>query len=406
MRTEADPISATLKTEAKEAVGRIRQALGRFIGELGEPIRRPADLQKRLGLDKALGWQTYRAWSETDPLVAVRYVPRPGPMGRVLRAGKRRGISSETVEAVAEACAAFERFVETQAGDRETFESIIDGFVRNPSQAVLRDRRSAFRSLSRIWGVSAGAQINCSIFRPTPADPRSGVHAFIRGFVDVQQLRPTETFRVSSRASWKSDDPREPLAPLSHEGQDQLLEAFCSRPLPTFTLRDEPGGGQEATLNFRGLGRASALTCFLRRRVTYHQETPALSYETSIISPIPTQVMVLDLLVPVGYSDPGACRTEVRGNLFSPERGWYASQSDQLPSLDSLVHLGRSLEHLHTPEFARYREVIEFVLGEHDWRDIPFDIYRCRIEYPVLHACFHAEVGATNPPADAGDRSP
>jgi len=211
---------------------------------------------------------------------------------------------------------------------------------------------------------------------------------------------------VGARPSGESADPRAPRAPLSHEGHDQLLEAFCSRPLPTSTLRDEPGGGQEATLNFRGLGRASALTCFLRRRVTYHQETPALSYETSIISPIPTQAMVLDLLVPVGYSDSGACRTEARGNLFSPERGWYANQSDRLPSLESLVHLGRSLEHLHLPEFARYRELIEFVLAEHGWSDTLFDIYRCRIDYPVLHACFHAEVAATNPPADAGDWSP
>lgn len=57
------------------------------------------------------------------------------------------------------------------------------------------------------------------------------------------------------------------------------------------------------------------------------------------------------------------------------------------------THPGNSIERLPAPVFTRYTELIRAVLRDLAIEDARFDVYRCRVQYPTLHACMAA--GAT-----------
>jgi hypothetical protein len=399
-----DVAAAGFEVEARTALGQVRRAFGRLVESLPAPIRRAADLQRSLGVGKVLGWQVFRVWSAPDPLLVAPYIPSPAVLRRVLKAGAARGVPHAVIEDVAAACEAFESLIQHHAGDRGAFESMVAGLTQAPAQTTIRDRRAAFRASSRLWGVFAQAQIGCAIYNPGKDRTQS---AMVMGFVGVQQLRPGVRLKVSTR-SCARDDPEDeaahggvpvepPIAdegPVADEGGMDLLGEFCTRPAPSFVTSELAPGVLETNLEFSGVGRSSAVTYFLRRLVPQWSSPGEGRYGISAVSRVPSEVLCLDMLVPVGWTDPATAEAGVYGNLYDVERGARRERSDRLPISETTEYLGGSIESLHTPEFGRYREMIESVLRDLGWSDLRFDVYRCRVHYPILHACVAAGASA------------
>lgn len=378
---------------------------GRFVEALNNPVHRAADLQRNLGVDKVLGWQIFRVWSAPDPLQAAPFVPTPGPLARALKAGAERGVPSGVIDDVAAACGDFESLVERHAGDRGSFESMIAGLGHAGGPSAIRDRRAAFRASSRLWGVLAHAQVSCMIVAPGER-PGHEDSALVTGYVGVQQLRPGVRFRVSSRSRLiheptaagptalpARETPSDAEPWCDQAGDLGLISDYCTRPLPSFVTRKTEGGVFETNLEFNGVGRAAALTYFMRRVVRSWSSSGAPSYHNSVISRAPTEVLIVDQLLPVGWTDPASAHVGVYGDLANLERGWDRNEADRLPISETNTHLGNSIERLHTPDFPRYTEMIRAVLRDLAMEKVRFDVYRCRVQYPVLHACVAA--GAT-----------
>ena len=51
---------------------------------------------------------------------------------------------------------------------------------------------------------------------------------------------------------------------------------------------------------------------------------------------------------------------------------------------ESIVYLGKGPSVLHTPEVPRYAEMVQYALDRSGWNASNFDVYRCRVEYPVM----------------------
>lgn len=386
--------------EARQTLSQVRRAVHLLVEALPGPIRRAADLQRGLGIDKVLAWQVFRLWSAPDPFQAAAFVPTPVPLARALKAGSDRGVSRAVIEGVAAACEEFESLVERHAGDRGSFESMILGVSPGPGSSTIKDRRAAFRASSRLWGIAAHTQIACGIFH---AGTKGTDSALITGYVGVRRLRPGVRLQVSTR-SRTIDEPRagSPGSPADRAGSGghahpdgvDLLESFCTRPLPSFVTHESPRGGLTTSLEFSGVGRSSSVTYFLRRIVP---DWPALTddrYGMGATTRVPTEALILDMLVPAGRTDPLTAQAGVYGNLFDVEHPSRVNEANRLPFTETQAHLGRSIDSLRTPDFPTYPEMVESVLRGLGWQDTRFDIYRCRVQYPILHACVSAGVTA------------
>ncbi len=390
--------------EARAALVSVRQAVGGFVEALPQPVRRAADLQRTLGVDKVLAWQVFRVWSAADPLHAARHIPSPGLLSRVLKAGADRGVPPGVIEGVAAACQGFESLVERHAGDRGSFDSMIAGLGAGAIATTLRDRRAAFRANGRLWGLRAQTQIGCGIYHPSAGGCDS---LLITGYVGVQPLRPGARVRVSARSRARDDaaieaarthstaDPAHPSG-TPDLGAVELVEEFCSRPLPSFVTRETTGNMLETSLDFNGVGRSSAVTYFLRRLVPGWPPPGDTWFGVGGTARVPSEALLVDMLVPAGWTDPRTAWANVFGNLFETERALDYHDEDRLTN-EVNEHLGDSRDRLRTLDCPRYQEMVEHVLERMGWHRTRFDIYRCRVRYPILHACVSAGVTAVPP---------
>lgn len=379
------------RQSAGEVLLKLCRAIERLIAALPVPIRRAGDLQKELGLDRALAWRLFQISSVADAITAGPLVPRPAPMAKALKAAAEHGASAEAVRTAEEAVTAFERFVKDCAGDRRTFDAMMLGLRQDSSTIPIKDRRAAFRANCSIFGLQAAASYSSMIIHPSDGSSDRFDHLTISGIVDLQRIRAdaqlsgTGWTAVDGAIISEAGEPVRLAASSTHD--TKLLEAFCSAPLPRTVTAEIAPGVQETAFELNGVGQPSSVSYFVRtlKRSCGIRLTESC-WEILSIARVPVAARVMDFFVPEGWSTPSTLGCAVFANLRSPNRVYQRHESDQLPMSENCVHLGEDIERLKTPLIPRCPELIGHILEDAGWNKTRFDIYRCMSEYPILLA--------------------
>ncbi len=387
---EVKPRPASFESVAAVVLGELRTSLGLLIEALPGPVRSAADIQRALGLDWALSWQIHRVGSVVEPIEAGPDVPRPVPFAKALRAAAAKGVSAKTIARVQAAFDNFEKLVADHAGDRGSFDTMVRALQPDAPHVSAKDRRGAYRSLCSIWGVQTSVRYHCGITHP--GDRADTNHSIIlNGYVGLRKLRPGTQVVIASRS--KLDAPANSALPEKVEVD--VLEEFCSQPVPSLKVRDIDAHVSETTVEIDDVGLSGSTTHFLRRTLSNHSphtEKKGPTFGSSVVCRVPAETMILDLLVPVGWTDPSTAKVETYGNLYQQDRGWNRNAADRMPVDETMVHLGGSLDRLQTSLMPRCPEMIAAVLDHAGWRGVAYDIYRCIVEYPILQACVATRV--------------
>ncbi len=376
---------------------RLRRALaGIMAAAPGGAAGRAADLRRWLELDTALAWQVHTIATGEDVLRAARTVPKAGAMERFLEAAAGSGaVAANVVEAARAAYSAFEQLVVEQAGSRENFDAMIAA-LRPQGSALQRIRRTAFRANAAVWGVTVRCSLNCVVFYQRPTGEHDCLS--VRGRVGVRRLQEGAVVGIyASGRTWGGPEyPPEGSPRVAVDGCE-LLEGCCSTPMPRIKRVESADGSVRDYLELEGLGRSSEVTILWRNlSLNFPDGTATPPHGCSAPCLEPTEVSVMDLLIPRGWTDPGTA--EVWQTLaISPYALPGGGQpGHRLPFECEVEHLGTRLERLYTAHEPRYSEVIAGQLEELGWPLGAFDIYRCVVKYPVLHAAVHMCVhGAT-----------
>lgn len=406
LSTELETPGMEFRAVATRALASVRASFRLLLAGLRQPVRRAADAQRALGIGRVLGWQVFRLANAEDPLLAAPFVPRSEALSKILSAANQNGVSETVLREVEAACAAFEVVVREHAGDRGAFESMISMLGdadAGDGMGSLRDRRAAFRSSSNLWGVSAHTKVACSVCHPTPDGIAYDV-LNVWGNVGVKQLRAGVNLHVSSRSgvssdpSWRGILPGIGIEEASHRVPIEsakavgLLEQFCSRPLPILIARDSGQGIIDLSMELRGVGRASSVTYYLRRFTHAGMKRDEGPQNQVCFIAMPTEHVVIDMLIPAGDTDPGTAGAAVYGRLNDVHHALQTDARDRLPINVSNTYLGSSLADLHIPDAPKYPEMVRHLLEEQGWQNTAFDIYRCRLQYPLLHTAIRASV--------------
>jgi hypothetical protein len=105
----------------------------------------------------------------------------------------------------------------------------------------------------------------------------------------------------------------------------------------------------------------------------------------------PAEVLHYDILVPVGWSDPG--RTSVRA-FARPHDVMLARECrsvDRLPVYDDADFIPGVQTVPHTPDSPRWPDLVSHILAERGWLGKAFDLHRLRVAYPMMHASVEFE---------------
>jgi len=100
------------------------------------------------------------------------------------------------------------------------------------------------------------------------------------------------------------------------------------------------------------------------------------------------------MLVPEGWSHPGTVQVATYGNLRDCDRAWNRSDADHIPVTETIAHVGQDLDRLQTPLIPNCPAMIGEVLRGLGWEKTRFDLYRCVVQYPILHAGVATRVDA------------
>lgn len=139
--------------------------------------------------DWLLTWRISRVIRKEDPWEAVTHIPGRPSIRALIQQLEAGGASRESINAVQDAMAGFERFVEVHSGDRDTLEITVG--VGNRASAAKRlelFRKQGFQANSAAWGVQARTQFGLHIMWPA-ATPGLIQTASVIGFVQMRCLR-------------------------------------------------------------------------------------------------------------------------------------------------------------------------------------------------------------------------
>lgn len=389
--------SADFPQEALSALQNLRSALGRLLADVPGQAATPTDIQRGLDIDMTLSWKIHKVLRASTPVAAGPHVPGMPSMRALLKAAGRQGVSAELIAATEGAAREFDRVVSIHAGDRSTFESMVCalGTSEEAERVDLNYRRSAYRSARHIWGVSAKTRLVCRVIRPC-ADPGLVDIGGVQGYLSLRKLRSDARLVIShARLTYdngsKLPQKAEPLSPGADvEHGIAIVPEFCSQPLPTIQQVEAADGFIAGELCNSGLGHTAATTCIVGsvfRDVPARWHAPEVHEAMKVYALIrmPCEVLIHDVFVREGTFAPGAPKA-----LAFAECGDYADYPDiERRGYGARLHasvkkIGRGPTAVHTPDVPRYTELANYLFERLGVDGSEYDVYRCRIEYPVM----------------------
>ncbi|MCC6320149.1 MAG: hypothetical protein IT438_01790 [Phycisphaerales bacterium] len=409
------------------ALSRLQGALRTLISDVPADVRRAADLERALVLDRMVAWSVYRTAFEPDPMAAGALVPGPGRMSSFLAAAARVGIRGELIDEARSAFSEFETLVTEQAGDRSSFNSMVQNFAGELiASEYIKVRRQAFRSARAILGLQVRTRLNTHVYFPDA----SGTYLsalVVRGTVGLRALRPDfirpeMRYRQNEIGFRTGKDAHAPrfgdmhaigmdLVELAGDGRSRpsgvgFLPEYSTNPPPSVRLSASAPPSEEIIVRIepRGLGNSSAVTYLMPslhpRAKRLDDDTDDLKTDNGMLSP--TEVLVTDMLV---HDDVLRGVTPEIG-VFCDSRAsgvsWKDAQPYRLPPNDSFSLLGRGLGTVSSPDVPNYPRILEDLLKRCNVDPARLRCYRLRIEYPILHSIVSMRVPLAG---SAGDGS-
>lgn len=399
-RAAAPPIAA----DAAAAAAGVRASFDALLAALPTALR-ATDLQRILGIDKKLSWRVFKVVESEDAAACGVHVPGPTSTKRLLAAARRHGTPEAVLDSVADASTAFEAVVSRHAPDRPSFDAMLSAVSGSTTARMeLENKRTAFRAATRIFGTQVRTAFGCNIFWPG-SQSETMDWAVVNGRYGSCRLRPEAPIflarqgRISADPHAQSSFVREPLDPdgaLDHGVS--LLPAFCSRPMPDVRVRKVAAGTIMADIAGPDVGLTRTLDVVfgdIGKGVLspFAQSSTDRQMRLNYTTRTPTETLVYDVLVPPGlFGDAGPVpRVYSDRTMLDLDEG--RGEIGLLPIPEPVTYLGRGSASLRSRDVPRYRELMDHVLTRLGWDMERLDVYRCRVEYPVMHSVVSMQFG-------------
>jgi hypothetical protein len=365
-------------------ITQVRAALSELVAALPGPVTRAVDIERQLQVDRKLAWRIFRVVQSSGLSEAANIPARP-VIRRLLAAAEVQGIPEAVVRRVSEASECFERFASRHGGSREDLIALVARMSGEESERFdIKMRKAFFRAGAHLWGVQAQLQVRTMIHAAPPDGYRGGV--LVAGDIGLQRRDPSRALVVSARLRAHFDEDGEAVRPdgPAAAGGPELMPEYCTQPLPAMAPQPSVEGRMETEMIFPVSGRAGGITLYTCCSVPGAEDVPS-GVDSEMFITIPTEALVLDVMLSAGWSDPSTARAAVYGRRHHPEHVEEKRSADLFPQHETVSYLG-ALENIPPVAGAPYHQAaVRDVVGRYGWGGMRFDVYRCRIEYPVLH---------------------
>lgn len=391
----------------------LSRALDETISATGVQAAMPQDVARRLKISRNLTWKVSKLVGGTDPYTALQHMPGDEGMEILLKASAAAGVSETMLEQVRQAQRALREVIGLHAGDRATFDLMLDGMGgANSGERLDASRKLAFRGNSGIWGIQARARLNTFFLTPSTTDPDMLEYMLVSGLLDLRRLRANVSWPLFrpryfstdglpwTRGSSAADSGGEPRrAQTASRAGDmggraaiatdlnrgfQILPEFCSPDDPPIAIRHDQSG-MVCMLEEGPIGNGGATTCYFGELI--RNAAPRFAVEGSRFAELFAQIMLpvetlqIDLIVHKSFEWGLQPRVEMRGRI---ELDGFQNPPI-IPIADQPHRLAGRPPVLQTPLTDRYEEIIASVMERAGWDLRDFNAVRLVVPYPPMH---------------------
>lgn len=385
-----------LEADARRVIPRVQSAFAQVLQGIPGRPRRPVEVSRVLGVHGTLAWKVVQVATGSDPLAAAQRLPGASGIEIFLRAAGKAGATNQAISDAREAVRAYHTLIDAHAGDRPSLELMFNGLsTEGRADSDVAYRREGFRCASHVWGVQTRARV-MTYFVNASADDRALDVACVHGYVGLRRLRPNSSWTLArglvvnaEKQIVKTELRREPIAPEQVlAGGIPALRKFCSKPMPPVERLVRPDSIEDR-LAPGPIGEAGAMTYFagevFRGESDRYQRDPRGYDLYGVQIRTPAQRLIMDLFLSRRVFE--ELRPELL--LFSELSGvpWPmqdADKTDFLPTTDTVDRLGTGPDAVTTTELPEHAALAADVLKRLKWENEEFDVWRLRMEYPVL----------------------
>jgi len=392
-------MSHDFEAEALKKIATLRVRLAGVLRVIRHPGESPAQLARRMALERKLVWQVIQLSDRSEPADA-RYVPGAAGVTRFLKAAARFGATKALLKSAADADASLRDFQRRQARRRELFDAMLNGIARpeNAGAESLATRRAAFRANAAIGGSQVAAQIITVAVAPNHDDPDQVDWMMLSSFRGFQRLRSGVTtilgrysyyLQYADAVHHQSAGGSEPIEPhtAQRSGGVPAIARFCSSPMPEMRReRCAPTYVQDLLLP-GGVGPDAAVnvtTGEFRRRLGYRwaeQDPDHFMYGARVRTP--TATLVLDVWHERSLFEGLKFDAKVYSTIHNEGAEAIVPQNI-LPLKVSVDPVPGGIRESAMPFAADYPALLKHCMKRFSWEPKRFLGYRATLEYPIL----------------------
>lgn len=385
------------ESHVRSAVQTVRSAIEQMLNSVGADIAQPRSIAKQFGLDKTLAWKLAKIVGEDNPAVLVDHMPGRAGFEIAMRTLEDAGASTDSIAALRSAIVEFDRMVEVHCGDRETLELML-GYMHKDSEPEREEahRKRAFQGNRAIWGVQARVQICSHFVAPNVDDPSMLDIATVSGLVDLRRLRSETVWPIASFRNFSDDGTPMPLGmqePIDRHAMEldglPVLRDFSTDPLPPIRSDNVIKNMQMFELAEGPVGIAAAVTCLtgiiIRARFGRYRDEHNHLGEHIVTLSTPVECLLHQLHMHVSlehmFEPAQAIHSQLPNEPLYPAGG---RDRGRLRYAEKIMDLGSATDDLVTPEFPKYRALMEMVIHRLGWTPRDFRGVRFRMRYPPM----------------------
>ena len=376
---------------------RLHEAIRSVTEQIPGATRGAQQFARQLKMHRTLAGRLLNALRSDDPLAAISRMPRSEGLRIFLNAAKGSA-SEETIERAIKALRELEDLVHGELGGWDGFDAAVSEWLPDVREKFeMANKQLAFKAISNIHGVRADVQLTTSIYYPDASGSLCDI-AIIEGLSELRRLRPGTQIAFAAFGANPNDPqplvrPHQAGVPAEQAVHPPLLPDFCSPrhpPVKTITCR----GMTHYLLAGDEIGSASAVDVYTASvirgvRPCFQPRTgPHMLVSGSTGASVPVKTLLFNLLV---HEDVWrGCDPELI--IYDTHQYGFGSPNDPTRDVDRLKvmeliqYLGKGITRFRATEVGRHVEMVQHVCDLLGWDSDRLRGYRCRIEYPMLHA--------------------
>jgi hypothetical protein len=375
---------------ATSVLANLQSAILELLRAASASTKRASDVEKAFAVDYKLGWQIHRIATVRNPLEAGSHVPARVSMERLLKSATRKKVPARVTTRVSKAFEAFERLVETEAGDRAELDAMVAEFV--PEIREKRDlavRQASFKAASQVKGVAMEAHLGAFLLHPSK-DGAAVDRATFSAYMGLRRLRPGSTIGFSTSGMAGAQVLTIDGHPIDGP-YGILLPQFCSAPVPRFDVHRH----EEFTDYFVAgddVGFSAAVDLVMgeyRPAAMRRYRAPGGRAMTGVMNLVDTPLkrMAIDVFLHADIYAGGAPVTAaydtVPRGLVSQGIGDPARERDRLNTHEGLRAIPGGIAGAAVTVNSSYPMILEHICNRLGWKPSSFRAFRLDVDYPL-----------------------